>query len=181
MSRATPWVGHGWQGAHSVRAAAGRGLPAPPFPPPSLTHYIFRHFSLDNPGLYAILVCVTIRHIAPEGAGRKTRVWGDKPCHAERGEPGGNRAVCLGDGCGSRGCRPGRVVFPAPFSRPSRNRSKVQFHLIPLNSTCFHLFPLNSTSGRGRGAPEAQSGKSALIVPHRAVLMSSQWAFPGPS
>jgi len=36
MSRATPWVGHGWQGAHSVRAAAGRGLPAPPFPPPSL-------------------------------------------------------------------------------------------------------------------------------------------------
>jgi hypothetical protein len=32
-------VGLGWQGAYSVRVAAGRGLPALPFPPPSPTQY----------------------------------------------------------------------------------------------------------------------------------------------
>ena len=65
-------MGHGWQGERSVRAAAGGGLPAPPFFPPSPAHCIFRHFSLDNPGLHANLSRVMGRHAKLDGAGRKS-------------------------------------------------------------------------------------------------------------
>jgi hypothetical protein len=75
-------VSLGWQGAHSARAAAGMrlrqgygaqgGLPALPFPSPSLTQHIFLHFPLDPLSLYANLMRVTIGRTGRDGSGMKT-------------------------------------------------------------------------------------------------------------
>jgi len=141
-----------------VRAAAVPDVsgPALPFPRPSPAHCIFLHFFLDNSSLHANLLRVTTRLIGP-GGGTKAGF----PTSRSFGFSGGAPPLH-------------HSIPPWISIRQPDDSSKVQFHLIPLNSTWFHLVPLNSTSRWGGGGGRRSQIHQILIHLYRAQHRSQE-------
>ena len=141
-----------------MRAAAVPDVsgPALPFPRPSPAHCIFLHFFLDNSSLHANLLRVTTRLIGP-GGGTKAGF----PTSRSFGFSGGAPPLH-------------HSIPPWISIRQPDDSSKVQFHLIPLNSTWFHLVPLNSTSRWGGGGGRRSQIHQILIHLYRAQHRSQE-------